>query len=477
MIVIMKKSPMIIKIFILSMIFLCLGALGWYQAVNESRKLNQLLRDRIKTYRVTAPPAPPAAPSALIELGHDLFFDKILSGNKNISCATCHNPRLGSADSSSLSIGQGGYGVGEDREIRRAQLTIRNAPALFNLGDPTLHFMFWDGRVHRDPETGALETPVEDLNGRDPYLRELATFLKTALEVQTLMPPADPAEMRGRRGENEIANALDRRTVWDLLLRRILDIPEYRMKFSKAYPDVIPEKFHYGHVARALAAFIGHEFVADQTPLDLFIAGDDDALSDKAKRGALLFFGEAKCASCHSGPHLSDFSFASKAVPQIGPGKLGNVWEEQTYIVRRWTVSTTDDFGRYNVTRELSDRWRFKTPALRNVALTGPWMHNGAFTHLDEVIEHMLNPAKSLKEYDGKNLKRPEFTRNLIANKKWDDERLETLDPRLRDIPPLSSRQKSELIEFLVHGLTDRRWEGRQADVPDRVPSGIDPKD
>lgn len=474
----MRTPSSSIKAFVLLAVFLLLGGAVWYQSQAQSQELNSRLRELLRLHRAAPPPLPAPPSPELVQLGRDLFFDKILSGNKNISCATCHNPQLGSADASSLSIGQGGYGAGEQREIRRAQLTMRNAPALFNLSDPQITAMFWDGRVQRDPSSGELKTPADELNGPQPTRADLARFLHSALEAQTLMPPTDPAEMRGRPGENEIANAKGKSAAWDLLLARVLAIPEYAEKFAKAFPETPRENLHYGFVARALAAFIGQAFVSSESPYDRFLRGDDDALPAGAKRGAILFFDRAGCASCHGGPHLSDFTFASKAIPQIGPGTLGSVWEEHNYIVRRWTVSTTDDFGRYNVTREIQDRWKFRIPPLRNVALTGPWMHNGAFVNLGRVIEHMADPARSLKEYDGKELKRPEFARNLIANKKWDRERLGTLDDRLKGrVSQLDGSERKDLLEFLVVGLTDPRWEGGRAAIPERVPSGLDPRD
>ncbi|MCA9984868.1 MAG: hypothetical protein KDE59_11260, partial [Anaerolineales bacterium] len=120
-------------------------------------------------------------------------------------------------------------------------------------------------------------------------------------------------------------------------------------------------------------------------PWDRYLQGDQAALSPDALQGAILFYGEAGCATCHAGPLLTDLQFYNLGVPQVGPGKG---FEEPL------------DYGRARETGDARDLFAFRTPPLRNVAITGPWMHNGAFLTLEATIRHHLNPAASAAAYD-----------------------------------------------------------------------------
>lgn len=137
----------------------------------------------------------------------------------------------------------------------------------------------------------------------------------------------------------------------------------------------------FEHAANVIAASEESRFQAFNSPFDRYVRGDDTALSDSAKRGATLFYGRARCAQCHRGPLLSDFNFHNIAAPQVGAGHL-----QQAPL----------DFGRLNVTGNAADRFLFRTPSLRNVAVTGPWMHDGCYTDLGNVVRHYRNPAASL---------------------------------------------------------------------------------
>ena len=117
-------------------------------------QLDKQLRDTLDTEEVTGVAAPQPDPDALVELGRMLFFDKELSGNRNISCATCHHPVSGTGDALPVSIGEGGEGLAENREQESGHLIPRNAPHVFNGGVAGVHSMFWDSRVTRDPATG-----------------------------------------------------------------------------------------------------------------------------------------------------------------------------------------------------------------------------------------------------------------------------------------------------------------------------------
>lgn len=333
-----------------------------------------------------SPPTNPEPPSfELVRLGEALFWDPELSGNRDTSCATCHHSNLATGDALSVSIGTSGFGLGEERDMGTArELVPRNATPLFNLGYEEWRVIFWDGRVQTDRFAG-YHTPASD---------RLPDGLDSVLAAQAMFPVTSRDEMRGYRGEvdifgqpNEIAAIVDYKSqpVWDALMVRLLAIPGYVELFNAAYPDVPIDELGFQHAANAMAAYEIAVFTFEDAPFDRYIQGDKTALSDEAKQGALLFYGKAGCASCHSTGLLTDQKFHNVAVPQIGDGK----GREQPF-----------DLGRARETGNDCDRYAFRTPPLRNVALTGPWMHNGAFTTLEATVRHHLDPRTSLQNYD-----------------------------------------------------------------------------
>ena len=332
------------------------------------------------------PPTNPKPPSPeLVKLGEVLFWDPELSGNRDTACATCHHSNLATGDALSVSIGTSGFGLGEERDMGTArELVPRNATPLFNLGYTEWKVMFWDGRVETDPVAG-FHSPASD---------RLPNGLDSVLAAQAMFPVTSRDEMRGYRGNvdifgqpNELAVVVDYKSqpIWDGLMKRILAIPEYVDMFNAAFPDVPTEELRFQHAANAMAAYEIAAFTFEDSPYDRYIQGDKTALSDEAKQGALLFYGEAGCASCHSTGLLTDQQFHNIAVPQIGDGK----GREQPF-----------DLGRARETGNDCGRYAFRTPPLRNVALTGPWMHDGAFTTLEATIRHHLDPISSLQSYN-----------------------------------------------------------------------------
>lgn len=411
---------------------------------------------------VTPPTAPAADSAALVTLGEALFFDKLLSGNRNISCATCHHPDLATGDGLPLPLGEGATGLGPARAGSTDQVIPRNAPHVFNAGLPQVPSMFWDGRLSFDPATGVFETPEPGLNGATPALAAIVAELDGPLAAQALFPVTSPAEMRGEPGDNELADAADNAEVWELLMARLVGtaggtvggFADYRALFAAAFPAVTnPDDLNFGHAARAIAAFERATFSFLDSPLDQYLAGDLTALSDPAKRGGLVFFGAARCGACHSGPLLSDFDFHAIATPQLGPGK-----------------DASDDTGRVLITGANRDTYRFRTPPLRNVDLTGPFMHSGAFTTLDEVLTHYRNPTNSQRTFTGASL--PPFFQALVDfDTTRQEARIARLSPRLTPPPNFTNVQRQELLAFLA-ALTDDAARTLPA-PPATVPSGL----
>ena len=398
----------------------------------------------------------PEFDSIKVELGRLLFFDKLLSGNKDISCATCHHPDFASADGLALSIGVGGTGLGTERVMGSNRERIpRNAPELFNRGSSKWHTMFWDSRLSGTVEEGFT----------NPADGELPDGLENIVAAQAMFPVTSRDEMRGDIGDldvngevNELAlisNASES-TIWHRIMMRILDIDEYRHMFSVVYPEIAPEDLGFQHAANAIAAYEIQEFTFNDSPWDRYIAGDNHAISDIAKRGAIVFYDEANCASCHSGSLMTDQEHHNLGLPQIGPGKV---------------LNQDIDAGRFLESGDPKDRYAFRTPPLKNVAITGPWMHNGAYNDLAEVIRHHLDPMDYLERYD------PEFVepelRPFVQTEPQLTARIAaTLDPLVLEPGSISASDMTALIAFM-EALTDESALDLSSHVPASVPSGL----
>ena len=411
------------------------------------------LRAALNNAGVVAAAAPAVQDPNKVALGRALMFDKILSGNKDVSCATCHAPGLGTGDALSVSIGTGGVGAGQNRLLGAGRNFIaRNAPPLYNLNN--VDSLFWDGRVHSN--NGTLETPADNL---------LPPGLESALAAQAMFPVTNRDEMRCQSGDvavdsqlNEIAaiSDADLQSQWTALMDRLRAVPGYVALFQSAYPGVATNNLGFEHAANAIAAFEIDQFGTLNSPFDRYIGGDDTALSDQQKQGALLFYGRARCAACHRGALLSDFQFHNIATPQIGPGVGANA---------------PLDLGRFEETGQNADRFRFRTPPLRNVALTGPWMHSGPYTSLEAVVGHYRNPATSLQNYNANQL-RGDLQSLVFTQQQLNADILTNLDPVLRTPIPLNNQDVADIVAFL-NALTDPTAVQRATDVPANVPGGL----
>lgn len=403
--------------------------------------------------------------STKIELGRLLFFDKLLSGNKNISCATCHHPQAGTGDDLSLPVGEGANGLGRDRNLGIGgnavhQRVPRNSPPIFNLGAKEFKTMFHDGRLQA--KFGRFETPIDS---------QIPSGLDNVLAVQAMLPVTSDHEMAGQHNENDVAIAAAKKRfsgsggVWDILAKRIRHYPAYVEMFKDAYPGRVryAGDIKFLHAANAIAAFEAFAFRTDNSPFDEYQRGNTHAMSDAAHRGMYHFYGKAKCATCHSGKFQTDHSFHAIAMPQIGPGK-GHGYRK------------LEDYGRGAVTKKTSDRYKFRTPTLRNVAVTGPWGHSGAYSSLEEVVRHHLNPEKMLHQYSTDSTYFPyrsdlDRTDSVVQNHSTSRFAI----ARANELSPvyLTSTEVSELVAFL-HALTDPRAAHPNASmVPTSVPSGL----
>ena len=414
------------------------------------------VRDALREANVTPLSPLPAKDPALVRLGQALMFDKVLSGNRDVSCATCHNPVSGTSDGLSLSIGTGGTGAARSRVLSRApQFTSRNSQELFNRGYAEFRLMFWDGRVAQT-SNGALHTPAG---------AQLPTGLSGALAAQAMFPVTTRLEMRGQVGDldrfgvpNELAQFGDdeQPAIWGAIMNRVLAIPEYVSLFQAAYPAVAPAELGFQHAANAIAAFEVEAFTSADSPFDQYLRGDDAALSEAEKRGAILFFGKASCGACHLGPHFTDQQFHAIGVPQVGPGM---------------SQDEPEDRGLERVTATQTDRFRFRTPPLRNVELTGPWMHDGAYTTLEASVRHYLNTDVALRSYDASQL-RQDLRGLHLSDPARIDALAASIDPQVQPPLTLSSGEVADILSFL-RSLTDPAAADLSKTIPASVPSGL----
>ena len=397
---------------------------------------------------------------AQVRLGQLLFYDPILSGNKTVSCATCHHPRFGTADGVSLGIGDGGIGLGPKRRIdpnnRPEQRIPRNAPALFNLGAPEFSVLFHDGRLEMDPsEPNGFRTPLGgDMEGG----------FDGVLSAQTMFPVLSPDEMAGHYSENDVAQAVRQgfftgpNGAWDILSKRVGSIPEYKAQFEGV---IGPDKpIHFADISNAIAAFMAFEWRADDSPFDRHLRGQAK-LSPNQKSGMDLFYKDAGCASCHGGQFQTDHGFHAIGMVQIGPGKAARFERHQK------------DEGRLRVTGNAADAYAFRTPSLRNVTHTAPYGHAGAFKTLEAVIRHHVDPKSAIENYDSAQAELPAFS-GAEDFSILDDPRATGEILAASQIKPvhLSQQNIDDIIAFLG-ALTDETAIKGRLGIPETVPSGL----
>lgn len=451
-----KKGVFILVMFVLVIVSGLSGCVPATPNQNLDDELRNLLRAANITYTSFAP-APPGN-EEMVALGGALFFDKELSGNRDVSCATCHHPLMHTSDGLSLPIGVGGHGLGTSREMGEGREFVpRNSPDVFNRGAPEWVTMFWDGRISGSPERG-FSNPAGGM---------LPDGLDNVLAVQAMFPVTSLEEMRGKPEDkiifdNELADLPedDPTAVWGALMKRLLAIPEYAEMFRAAFPHVLKKELGFEHAANAIAAYEATTWSMADSPWDQYLAGDDSAISNAAKRGSILFYGQDGCPQCHGTNLLTDQDYHNIGVPQLGPGK-----DDEKPL----------DYGRWHVTNDLEDKFAFRTPPLRNVALTGPYMHNGAYTDLESTVRHHFYPTEALHNYNPEHLSQ-ELQETCQVDNATIQEILETLDPILVTPLELSDTQISDLMAFL-QSLTSPSAIDLSGDIPASVPSGLPVRD
>jgi cytochrome c peroxidase len=402
----------------------------------QASDLDQKLQGYITQFQLKSLKLTDQRDPNLFRLGQMLFMNRAVSGNNNISCVECHHPAAMTTDMMPLSIGEGAEGIQVNGRLRKQAAGVvnaRNTIALFNIGK--LPVVFWDGRISFDAITGILQTPVTALNGPQPKRIDVTKHLQSAVAAQAIFPLITHIEMRGAKGSNPIADAKDEMEAWDLLVEKLISLPLFQRHFEAAFPG---EKINIGHVGAALAEFQKFAFNYADTPYDRYLDGDLMALTESQKKGMDVFFNKGKCGECHNGEHLSNFEFHNVGVPQIGPGQQNG-----------------DDFGRYQWDPKPENLYAFRVPPLRNVGLTAPYMHNGVYESLLDVVNHYGDVTISLRAFEldrsFDNYVQPLKTHDH----RTDEKRIASLSPKVQKFVLFSEAEGKDLIDFLSTALTD----------------------
>jgi cytochrome c peroxidase len=368
--------------------------------------------------RIEPLPDLPSSPAAE-ELGRLLFWDPILSGNRDTACATCHHPDFAYADGRDLSRGTHAVGLGparRDTSNGRIPIVKRNAPTILNTAFNGLD----RARRRRGNDAGSLPAFLDP--ARAPMLWDSRI---RSLEAQALEPLKAREEMRG--------DAYSEAAAVDTVVARLRDNPEYVGLFNRAFG--VGAAIDARRLGDAIAAF-ERTLIAMNSPFDRFRAGDANALTAQQRRG-MRAFDDAGCDRCHEGVMFSDFDLHAEGVrehPQLGEPDAG------------------------------ARRFRFRTPSLRNVALTAPYMHNGVLRTLDDV----------LRFYDNGRSENPNV-RDDRAERRGDGdgegEGVVRVSRRFQRVDDMSESERRDIVVFL-DALTDRDFDRT---IPSRVPSGLPP--
>ena len=312
--------------------------------------------------------------AAKVELGRRLFFEPRLSADGTVSCATCHDPKRAFTDGKRIAEGIAG------------RTGVRNSPtllnAMFNAGQ------FWDGRAG-------------------------------SLEDQAKLPLVNRDEM-GNRSLDEVA-------------ARIASVTEYAKDFERVFGSAVTIQ----NIAKAIGSF-ERTLVAGNSPLDRYLAGDVNAMSESARTGLALFRGKARCGVCHAFnqnfaafatfPFLTDMNYRNTGVAANYGGFASLARLAMTASGERSSGSMTEllrherasELGRFVVSGNSLDVGAFRTPSLRNVELTAPYFHDGSAATLEDVVRYYVKGG------------------NANTNRDWQ------LEP-----VALSESEQRDLVEFL----------------------------
>jgi cytochrome c peroxidase len=289
----------------------------------------------------------------------------------------------------------------------------------------------------------------------------LLSHMPHLLAAQAFIPPTERTEVAG------FAFPGDSFAIRAEVLNRLNNIENYRRLFGDVFPEVRNgSAITFEMVGMAVAEF---EFTLTfaNAPIDRFARGQKNAMTEDAKKGALLFFGGARCVECHSvsgqsNEMFSDFQDHVIGIPQIAPRVTNNNFDG---------AGANEDFGLEEITGDANDRYKFRTSPLRNVAMQPTFFHNGAFTKLEDAVRHHLNVFDSARGY---NPHRNNLDDDLTGPTGPIEPVLARVDLILGTPIQLSDKEVRQLVEFVRDGLLDQRArpENLRKLVPGFVPSG-----
>lgn len=348
----------------------------------------------------------PPASVEVEELGRLLFWDPVLSGARDVACATCHHPDFAWADGRELSLGVGAVGLGParvDRSGGRIPVVKRNSQTILNTA-----FNGMDDRRRRRGRGDGSVDPASAPMFWDSRIR--------SLETQALEPIKALEEMRGTSYPEDEAVGV--------VVERLRNIPEYVALFEQAFGA--GTTIDADHLGQAIATY-ERSLVAMDSPFDRFRAGDRNALTAQQRRG-FETFDDVGCDRCHDGPMFSDFDLEAEGVPEH-------------------PLLSVPDAG--------DGRFRFRTPSLRNVALTAPYMHNGTLATLEDVLRFYDNGRSE--------------NSNVSNGRGQNGTGVARLSGSFRRVDNMSEREMQDIVAFL-DSLTDTNFDRT---IPSSVPSGL----
>jgi len=439
----------------------------------------------------------------LADLGRLLWFDKIHSLHHDNTCGGCHSPTNGFGDSQPMAIGvQNNNMVGPGRAGPRNQ---RRTPLVVNTA--LYPGMMWNARfsaLSGDPFDNSLgfRFPFPEDDTRFSFQQNVQHGVHVLLQAQAHMPPTELIEVAGFTGTcpNGVpdptlgpafcqfddgkgdavplpdSSGSRNEPIRQKALTLLNANPKYRELFGEIFPEVnAGAPINFFMFGKAIAEF---EFtlVFANAPIDRFATGDRNAMTGQQKRGALLFFGKARCVQCHAvagsssaglaNEMFSDFLERDIGVPQLAP----------TFGVGKGNVifdgpAANEDFGREEFSGDPNDRYLFRTAPLRNLAVSPGFFHNGAFVRLEDAIRHHLDVRKSNLTYDPRKARVPGDLRTVGPSAPV----LARLDPLLQTPIDLTEGEFNQLVAFVKDALLDDRAKPANLCrlVPAEVPSGL----
>lgn len=320
------------------------------------------------------------------DVGELIFASPLMSFNGKISCRDCHLDQFGSTDGLPNAIGVGGEGVGNARLHSAGRILPRNVLPFWGRGSKHFTTFFWDGKV-RVADGQLVSQYGDQAPSADPLA--VAAHLPS-VELREMV--ADTPDIRETSVAEDVGSA---KQLQSRLARRFAADSIIGPRLAAAY-RVKRSDVQFANIVDALASFIRDEFRIRPTRLERFVF-NQGPISRQELAGGILFYGRGRCAACHNGPYFSDLSFHSIAVPQAGFGKNGFGIDE----------------GRYNVTLDPKDRFRFRTPPLHNVTKTGPYSHSGALVRLEDAIIAHFDPLRLIDPSKMTTVERADFYARL----------------------------------------------------------------